>query len=143
MLIIQKDILSRLCSHAETEYPKECCGILLGKRLKKSRIAYKVVSAGNETEESQSTTHFTINPLALFKIEQAAEKENLEIVGFYHSHPDCEAVASKEDICHMMAGYSYPIISVRNGICVTVRSFEKVTPTDQDAVEEKMMAKEK
>lgn len=142
MLVFADDTLSRLCSHAETEYPGECCGILLGKRLEEVRIVYKVVPTGNEIEESRRKTYFSVDPLEVFQAEQEADKENLDVVGFYHSHPDCEAVSSKEDICHMMAGYSYPIISVQNGICVTVRSFEKTVLTDHAATEEKIMAKE-
>lgn len=136
MLILQDAVMKKMCLHAQTEYPKECCGILLGRRKGKKRIACKVMQTGNIADEDQNTTHFSINPLEIVKAERSAERQNLEIVGFYHSHPDYEAAASKSDILHMIEGYSYPIISVKDGRCVKVKSFEKTVQTDTDAKEE-------
>ena len=105
MLILQKNVMEKIYSHGQMEYPKECCGIILGRRLEEKRIAYKVIQTRNMIDEGKNTTQFLINPIEIVKAELLAEKEQLEIVGFYHSHPDYEAVASKADVVHMIAGY--------------------------------------
>lgn len=129
MLIFQSDISERLISHAQLEYPRECCGILLGECNDGRKTVRRII----ETENAASgTTHFRIDPLAVAK----AEREPLEILGFYHSHPDCEAVPSNEDILHMIAGYSYPIITVRNGECSDIKSYVRISQTSEDIKEE-------
>lgn len=136
MLKLHNGVTEKLYSHAQAEYPRECCGILLGRRRENCRIAGIMVRTGNMAEASRSRTQYLINPLDIVRAEEAGEKEGLEIVGFYHSHPDCEAVASKEDILHMLAGYSYLILSVKNGVCAAMCSYEKLMQTDTGANEE-------
>lgn len=136
MLILRDDAMKKICSHAQMEYPKECCGIMLGKRFGEQRFTYRIIPTRNILDESQNTKHFMMDSLEIVKAELLAEKENLEIVGFYHSHPDQEAIASKEDMLYMIAGYSYPIISVKNGTSVSVNSYA-------DAKEENILIKEK
>lgn len=142
MLTLKNDTLDRLCAHAQAEYPRECCGILLGRHTDGQRIVFRIVQTENTAGEKQRATYFQIDPLALAKAELAAEQEHLEIVGFYHSHPDHDAVPSNEDTRHMIVGYSYPIVSVQHGKCVKVCSFEKTRQTDADAQEE-ILIKEK
>ncbi|MGN0399568.1 MAG: Mov34/MPN/PAD-1 family protein [Blautia sp.] len=136
MLVLKNDIRNKIYSCAKAEYPKECCGILLGRRLGKKKIAVRSVETRNMIDGRQSRTQFLINPLEIIKAELSAEKEELEIVGFYHSHPDQEAVVSEADLLHMIAGYSYLVISVNKDVCVRGNSFEKILHTDVDAKEE-------
>ena len=139
MLIIQNEIAKKLCSHAKSEYPCECCGIILGKRTENRKTAEKVIPTENMAD---SEHQFQIDPLAVLKAELWLEREQLEITGFYHSHPDCEAVPSEQDISSMIAGYSYLIISVQGGECADIRSFERISQTDLD-VKEEILIKEK
>ena len=132
MLILQGDISERLISHAEAEYPRECCGILLGECDGGRKIVRRIMETENTVGGEHGTSHFRIDPLAVAK----AEREQLEILGFYHSHPDCEAIPSKEDILHMIEGYSYPIISVRNGKCADINSFARISQTSEEIGEE-------
>lgn len=135
MLIFQSDISAILRTHAEAEYPRECCGILLGE----CKDGRKTVSKLVQTENTASNAaHFRIDPLAVAK----AEREPLEILGFYHSHPDCEAIPSADDILYMIAGYSYLIISVRYGECADMKSFERISQTS-DEIKEETLIKEK
>lgn len=127
MLIFQKNSMEEIFSHAQKEYPGECCGILLGRSSSCQRIVCKILQTVNTAKDS---VHFQISPSDLVKAEWMAEEEGLEIIGFYHSHPDYEASVSKTDIQHMIAGYSYPIVSVRNGRCVGTKSFRKQNQTD-------------
>ena len=112
MLVFHKAETENMCSHAEEAYPKECCGILLGKSTAGRKIVCKILRADNTAKDS---LRFEISPSSLIKAELLAEKEKLEIIGVYHSHPDHDAAASSDDELHMIAGLSYPIISVKNG----------------------------
>lgn len=125
MLIFQNHTMDEAYAQAINKYPVECCGVLLGIREVNKRIVYDVVPTQNIAETDRKNTHFLMNPLEFVRIEKSAVEKGWEIVGFYHSHPDYEAQASKEDIDYMIAGYSYPIISVRKGKCVSVCSYEK------------------
>ena len=136
MLIFQNNTLEELYIHAEEEYPGECCGVLLGERKNGQRLAGSIVKMANSADEAHVREHFALDPLEIAKIEISAEQEQFEVVGFYHSHPDVDAYASDEDALHMIAGYSYPIISVKNGNCVNIRSFTKKRQNDIDAQEE-------
>lgn len=128
MLVLSDKIKREIVLHAELEYPDECCGILLGSRDGKKRTACRAVRTANLGGLDRSA-HFAIDPLEIFRVELSSEKEGMEIIGFYHSHPDHEAVISSTDALYMIAGYSYPIVSVRNGSCVSIASFEKILKT--------------
>ena len=141
LLIFKNNTFEMLCLQAEASYPKECCGILLGQQENEQRIVHRIASVENTAVEELSVAHFRIDPLAIYRVETTAEQDGLEIVGFYHSHPDCSAVPSKEDIQHMIVGFSYPILSLQNGACVTVRSFEKILQTDTQ-IQEEILIKE-
>lgn len=132
MLILQSNISEMLCAHAQTEYPRECCGILLGERDGGRKTVRRIIETENAVGGEHGTAHFRIDPLAIAK----AEREPFEILGFYHSHPDCEAIPSKEDILYMIEGYSYLIISVRNRECSGMRSFVRVSQTSEEIKEE-------
>lgn len=128
MLVLDKKIQRDMFSHAEREYPHECCGVLLGKRVGEKHIAYRAVCSENNSRTDKKV-HFTIDPLEIFEIEAAAAGEQLEIVGFYHSHPECAAALSKTDEAYMLEEYSYPIISIKgrvDGMYFNIASFEKI-----------------
>lgn len=125
MLVFQNHTMDDTCVHAFREYPLECCGVLLGLREAGSRRVYRTVPAQNRAGASQRNTHFRIDPLELVRIENLALEKGWEIVGFYHSHPDREALPSDEDAAHMIAGYSYLILSMGADGCESAGSFEK------------------
>lgn len=142
MLTFKNNTLKQLCLQAQTEYPAECCGILLGKYKDEQKIACNVIQTENAVKNNQSTAHFQIDPLEIAKAELLAEQNKLEVIGFCHSHPNQKAVPSTEDERHIIAGYSYPIISVIHGECVDVRCYEKTRQTDT-YVQEEIFIKEK
>lgn len=128
MIILLNDTQDKLYRHAQEDYPNECCGILIGQSKGRDKTVLLVYPVANSAGGGKNT-HFRIDPPETMRAEMYAEQKNLEIVGFYHSHPDNEAVASAEDIRFMIPGYSYPIISVRNGSAVEMRCYEKSDDT--------------
>lgn len=140
MLSVNQKAMEEMIANAGEAYPEECCGVMLGQRNEQGNNVCQVLPIAN-TAENNRTDHFRMDPLALFRVEQSAEEKKLEIVGFYHSHPDCEAVASSSDIYHMLPGYSYLIISVAAGVCRQTRSFEKTRGGTDGMYEESVAVK--
>ena len=117
--------------HAARDYPSECCGILLGKGEGDAKVVTEVVpltnlrhdaaraqellpldDPGRETEKNR----FLIDPLDQLRVEKDARRRALDVLGYYHSHPDHPARPSIYDRDHAWPWYSYVIISVEQGV---------------------------
>lgn len=124
MVILSLEQIHRIYEEALDRYPKECCGILLGERKGGLRTVKDVYTVPNAAEEKRH--HFAISEEMVLSAELMALENNYEILGVYHSHPDCEAIASLEDRNFAIPGNSYPIISVKNGQVTGIISWEKI-----------------
>ncbi len=124
-----------IVDRAEYIYPEECCGILLGTMLQGSgsanagflKTVVEVIPTANvwgnheladvladQSESSRTkTSRYTIDPQDIFRATKRGRDLQLEIVGFFHSHPDYPAVPSICDRDLAWDVYSYPIVSVR------------------------------
>ncbi|MBK1988920.1 M67 family metallopeptidase [Sphaerospermopsis aphanizomenoides BCCUSP55] len=111
-------------NHAESTYPEECCGILLGDMGSECKTVVEVIptenswhtEAANFTEETHSRTRrYAIAPPVMLQIQKEARNRNLSIIGIYHSHPDYPAIPSQWDRLYAWPEYSYLIVSVQNG----------------------------
>jgi proteasome lid subunit RPN8/RPN11 len=122
-LSITASDLEQLRRHGEDAYPAECCGILLGKFEGDGRRVYSIVPCQNACADGRST-HFVIDPREVIQAQRAGRDLGLEIVGFYHSHPDHPAQWSPTDLeeAHWI-GCSYLITSVERGRSTTTNSF--------------------
>jgi proteasome lid subunit RPN8/RPN11 len=124
MLRIQYADYEALRAHGEETYPNECCGVLLGKNIAgEGNHVQQIVRAGN-TRTDSAHNRYNIAPQELVKIQRQARSLGLDIVGFYHSHPDHPAQWSKTDFAEAhWLGCSYIITSVEQGKAVTTNSF--------------------
>ncbi|MBQ7079203.1 MAG: M67 family metallopeptidase [Fibrobacter sp.] len=121
-----KIVSTQMESAAKKAYPCECCGILVGKKSEKGEIEVtEIREASNQIQGEEEATHFRIDPLNLYYIERELESSNLEIVGFYHSHPDCKAILSDEDRKYMVPGLVYTIMSITAQGVVDVKSYTR------------------
>jgi proteasome lid subunit RPN8/RPN11 len=120
-LKIQKALLEQLRNHGEQTYPHECCGVLVGDADNKT--VKSVVACGNtRTDSPQNRYH--ISPAELIRIQREAALAGLDIVGFYHSHPDWPAKWSSTDLDEAhWTGCSYVITSIESGKAVLTNSF--------------------
>jgi proteasome lid subunit RPN8/RPN11 len=116
---------------AETIYPEECCGILLGKIEFDRKIVVEVIPTINDWEtpnlpqESHRTKHrrYSIPPQEIFQAQKRVRDLKLEIIGFFHSHPDYPAIPSACDREQAWEVYSYPIVSVMQGKAIDFKSW--------------------
>jgi proteasome lid subunit RPN8/RPN11 len=124
MLRIHYAEYEALRAHGEETYPHECCGVLLGKHeAGAGNHVRQIVRAGN-TRTDSAHNRYNIAPQELVKIQRQARGLGLDIVGFYHSHPDHPAQWSQTDIAeaHWLT-CSYLITSVEKGKAVLTNSF--------------------
>ena len=109
--------------HGERTYPHECCGVLLGRTSEDGNAVEAAVEAGN-TRTDSAHNRYNIAPQELIRIQRQGRERGLDIVGFYHSHPDHPAQWSKTDFeeAHWI-GCSYVITSVEKGTAKITNSF--------------------
>jgi proteasome lid subunit RPN8/RPN11 len=116
---------NEIAAHGERDYPYECCGLLLGSFAAGGvKAISEIYPISNAREEQAKRNRFLIRPEELMRGERYAEIRGLDVVGFYHSHPDHPAVPSQYDLEHAWPLYSYIVISVSVGAAQDLRSWE-------------------
>jgi proteasome lid subunit RPN8/RPN11 len=123
VLKISDPVYRQLREHGEGTYPHECCGVLLGKAADSVNEVELAVPAGN-TRTDSAHNRYHIAPQELIAIQRQARERDLDIVGFYHSHPDHPAHWSSTDLAEAhWFGCSYVITSVEKGKAQQTNSF--------------------
>ena len=126
MLRIAQPDLEALRRHGEETYPNECCGALLGQIEGETRVVAATVRCTN-TNTERGHDRYHIDPRELVRTQREARERGLDIVGFYHSHPDHPAQWSKTDFAEAhWIGCSYVITSVEKGRAMVTNSFALV-----------------
>lgn len=139
MLNTQYDQLQKLQAHAESTYPEECCGLLLGKINGEIKTLIDVLPTENSWDEQTAdqfveisglpwrsksrSSSFSIAPRVILKAQKDARDRQLDLIGIYHSHPDNQAIPSEFDRAIAWQRYSYIIISVQQGKACELKSW--------------------
>ena len=132
LLRLPKTLLERICIHAEEQYPNECCGVLLGNAGVDGWTVVDAIRTENSALES-ARNRYVIAPLELVKIMHEARRRELEVAGFYHSHPDQTAVWSQTDLAEAhWLGCSYLITEVSQGRATGTHSFQLSGTSEED-----------
>ena len=116
MIRLPAAALERIREHAQEAYPRECCGALLGRVSQNNGASKEVahtVALANTTPE-MAERRYLISSLTVREIERVAEGKGLEIVGFYHSHPDHPPVPSDVDRQQAWPWYTYLIVAAHS-----------------------------
>ncbi len=135
-LVISADHLQTAGQHAAATYPDECCGVLIGRILEDSTVVERLLSADNERGDSRHN-RYLINPETVLAAHKEARALGLDVVGYYHSHPDHPARPSEFDREHAWPGVSYLIVSVQKGTVADSRSW-RLTDDREKFDEEKI-----
>ena len=128
---VQPHHLQEIKGDAESRYPSECCGLLLGKISGDVKTLIEVLPTENSWDDSTAeafseitesaklgTTkreRYSIAPATLLSVQKQARDRDLDIIGVYHSHPDHPALPSEFDRAIAWEEYSYIIVSVQGG----------------------------
>ena len=121
-LVVLPQHLEAIARHAEESYPEECCGFLIGDSGPLGTVVARVAPAGNEREDSRHN-RYVIRPEAVLAAHKEARGLGLDVVGYYHSHPDHPARPSEFDREHAWPGLSYVIVAVAGGQVEGARSW--------------------
>jgi proteasome lid subunit RPN8/RPN11 len=126
-LWISGHLAEKIRLHGAETYPHECCGALLGRdesavagvdlrkdALTPRREILALFPLVNRRDDSPRN-RFSVSVDDVRAAEKAAREQGLEVVGWYHSHPDHPARPSEYDRDHAWPWYSYIIVSVQNG----------------------------
>ena len=125
MISISEQLLKTIREHGVRDYPYECCGLLLGRYEADGKVVRETYAISNAREESAKRNRFLIEPAELMRGERYARSKDLEVVGFYHSHPDSPARPSQYDLEHAWPTYSYIIVSTSEGDSGDLFSWEQ------------------
>jgi len=135
-----EEFIRQLAAHAEREYPRECCGLILA-NIKAPHAWSRLIPCRNLQDDLHrkdparfprtSETAYFIDPAALLRIQKEARERGERIRCIYHSHPDAEPGFSLEDRAGALWGDEplypeavYLIVSVRNGRAGTCHLYE-------------------
>ena len=129
MIRLDAALRAEIERHAEREYPRECCGLLVGRIVDdgRTRIIHATYPVANIfSEEAERHHRMAIVPLEYARAERRYATEGLGVVGNYHSHPDHPAVPSQYDLEHLAPWptMSYVVVSVKEGKAAELRSWE-------------------
>jgi len=129
-LWISDHLAEKIRAHGAETYPHECCGALLGRDGEAIDAAAYEKPAGSwpkparevlglfpliNRRDDSPRNRFSVTAEDVRDAEKAASAQGLEVVGWYHSHPDHPARPSQYDRDHAWPWYSYVIVSVQHG----------------------------
>ena len=140
MIELSEQNQSEVRAHGERDYPYECCGLLLGRFAENgAKVCLEIYPISNAREEEAKRNRFLIRPEELMRGEKHAAARRLDVVGFYHSHPDHPAIPSGYDLEHAWPVYSYVVVAVKSGQAEDLRSWEMQADRsrfDEERIEE-------
>lgn len=130
LVTLQPEHLETMARHCEHAYPNEGCGILLGHINGELRQVVEVIPTTNSRSQEEGQRRYSIPTEQLLAGELQAEQQDLEVMGYFHSHPDHPACPSGCDLDQAWPDYSYLIVSVREGKVDDVRSWNLRADTE-------------
>jgi proteasome lid subunit RPN8/RPN11 len=132
-LAISAELVEKIRAHGVETYPHECCGALLGRdggaaesaagaEKPPVREVLALLPLVNRRDDSPRN-RFSVTPEDVILADKTARQQGLDVIGWYHSHPDHPARPSQYDQDHAWPWYSYIIVSVQNGLAKDMTSW--------------------
>jgi proteasome lid subunit RPN8/RPN11 len=118
--------------HAERTYPDECCGAMLGHQQADGKRVTEAIPLENAFA-GEKQARYELRPEDLLAAEREARQRGLDLLGIFHSHPDCDAYFSETDLKNSCPWYSFVVLSVQRGKFDHAASF--LPDMDQTAAE--------
>ena len=114
MIHIENDPWAAMVAHACASYPDECCGAMLGSIEGETKTVREAIALQNAFEGAQAA-RYELRPEDLLAADKAARERNMDLIGIYHSHPDCDAYFSRTDLQNSCPWYSFVVLSIKKG----------------------------
>ena len=120
--------LDALHTHARETYPDECCGMIVERNgreevVRVSNIQIALHEKDPEQFPRTAAIAYTMGAESA-SVLIAAERGELAVRAFYHSHPDHESYFSAEDKKQAMGGWDEPNYPHAAQIVMSVRARE-------------------
>ena len=123
---ISQQAYEGMIKHAESGYPYEVCGVMIGSGDKithfrecKNLIAEDLVETefknSNNLDKERLRDRFELDPKSYIDADEWARIKGLEILGIYHSHPDHPSRPSETDRQIASPFWGYIIFSINQG----------------------------
>ena len=137
MIYLTEDHKKEIEKHGERDYPHECGGLLVGHfAADGTKSVVELLPMENASAEETRHNRVLILPKDVMRAERYAREKKLDVVGYYHSHPDDRAFPSQFDLDHALPVWSYIIVSVLEGKAADLRSWQMENDRSKFNVEE-------
>lgn len=124
MVYLTEEHIKQIEAHGERTFPYECGGMLIGRFENGKKTVLELLPMENAASEAEQHNRVLIVPKDVLRAERFAREKKLDVVGYYHSHPDHPAIPSQFDLDHALPVWTYIIVSVESGKAVDVRAWE-------------------
>jgi proteasome lid subunit RPN8/RPN11 len=114
MIRVSGEPWREMVAHARATYPDECCGAMLGRVDGDQKQVLIAMRLENSSAGSQAA-RYELRPEDLLAADKEARRQGLDLVGIYHSHPDCGAYFSETDLKNSCPWYSFIVLSIQKG----------------------------
>jgi proteasome lid subunit RPN8/RPN11 len=124
-----------ICQHAQATFPDECCGVILSRNGVME--VHRITNIQNAMHAKDPTSYprdaaiaYFMDPKELLAVIKEVDSGQVQLLAFYHSHPNHDAYFSAEDKTRALFGDepSYPdtayiVISIYDRQIKTVRAY--------------------
>src|SRR5256886_13554517 len=113
-LVLDARQVAAIRRHGEADYPAEACGLIGGAVEGDRKVAVQLVPLVNQRTDS-ARNRYLIDPESFRRAQEKLDRDGLEVIGGYHSHPDHPPAPSAFDREHAWPWLSYVIVGVGHG----------------------------
>jgi proteasome lid subunit RPN8/RPN11 len=125
MVYLTKEHIREIEAHGERTFPHECGGMIIGRfENDGSKSVVELLPMENAMDAAEQHNRVLILPKDVLRAERYARAQKLDVIGYYHSHPDHPAIPSQFDLDHALPVWTYIIVSVESGKAVDTRAWE-------------------
>jgi len=114
MIVIEQRPWEDMVAHARSTYPDECCGAMLG-TIENGRKTVLAALPLRNAYEGERRARYELRPEDLLQADRDARARGMDLIGIYHSHPDCGAYFSETDLKNSCPWYSFVVLSIQQG----------------------------
>ncbi|HXL35066.1 MAG TPA: M67 family metallopeptidase [Gemmatimonadales bacterium] len=138
-LVLDPRHLAAIRRHGEADYPAEACGVIGGALEGDRKVSVQLVPLVNQRTDS-ARNRYLIDPESFRRAQERLERDGLDVIGVYHSHPDHPPAPSAFDREHAWPWLSYVIVGVGHGRAGELKSW--VLADDRGAFDEEPITSE-
>ena len=115
MIRIEPEPWAAMVAHARQAYPNECCGAMLGSIDGDAKDGARRRCRSKTPSKARRPRATNCGPRTCWPPTRPPANASMDLIGIYHSHPDCDAYFSKTDLQNSCPWYSFVVLSIQKG----------------------------